>query len=300
MQPTQPAFFKQGPRPLTQLLLYASLSAILMVGDHHFKLLNSAREYGSVLLYPLQWLATAPVSAMRETGKFLTAQTELQKENRELRNQQLLANAELLRMDALKHENEQLRALTATNATRQGKGILTEVLYNGRDPFSAQLIVDRGETSGVKTGLVVIDPNGVVGQITRVNPLVSQVTLLSEKNHAVPVEVKRNGLRAVVFGMGKENPLEVRYMPAASDIRKDDILITSGLDGTYPAGLPVARVMQVDQNSGMAFVRIQCQPIANIDKNRFFLILDESRTLPPAPEPPKQPETKRKKRRGEE
>ncbi|QDQ26831.1 rod shape-determining protein MreC [Chitinimonas arctica] len=282
---TQPVFFKQGPKPFSLLLIYASLSLALLVVDVRWQILRPVREYASVALYPLQWLATAPVSAARQVGDFFVSQTSLQQENRKLQDDRLLANAELMRLQALREENGQLRQLLQTRSEQHGKGALTEVLYNDRDPFTAKLVVDRGETANVKPGQVVIDPLGVVGQVTRVQPLTAEVTLITHKGHAVPVQVLRNGLRAVIYGLGPENPLEVHWMPLNADIRGDDVLVTSGIDGTYPAGLPVAKVSRVDRNAGSAFARISCEPIADIDKHRFLLILDEHRELPAKPEP---------------
>lgn len=282
---TQPAFFKQGPRPMTLVLIYGCLSIMLMLVDLRWQVLKPVRQVVSVALYPVEWLATEPVSLARRVSDFFVTQTALQQENHRLQDERLLANAQLLRMQELELENGQLKALLTTPSAKQGQGVLTEVLYTDRDPFAAKLVVDRGSAAGVQAGQVVIDAQGVVGQITRVQPLTSEITLLTHKNQPVPVQVVRNGLRAILFGLGRENPLEVRFMPLNSDIRTDDVLVTSGIDGTYPAGLPVAKVAKVDRGTGSAFARITCEPEANLDKNRFFLILNEQRPLPVRPEP---------------
>jgi rod shape-determining protein MreC len=294
---TQPAFFKQGPKPLTLLMVYGALSLALMVVDLRWQVLQPVRKVVSVALYPLEWLTTAPVSAARQVGDFFVTQTALQQENRRLQDERLLANAQLLRLQQLQLENHQLKALLATPQATHGQGVLTEVLYNDRDPFASKLVVDRGETAGVKAGQVVIDAQGVVGQITRVQPLTSEITLITHKNQPVPVQVVRNGLRAILFGLGRENPLEVRFMPLNSDIRADDVLVTSGIDGTYPAGLPVAKVSRIDRNAGSAFARIACEPVADLDKHRFFLILNEQRVLPERPAPDPEPSAKPSKGR---
>ncbi|WP_374349134.1 rod shape-determining protein MreC [Chitinimonas sp.] len=282
---SQPAFFKQGPKPFSLLLIYGSLSLVLLLVDMRWQVLQPVRRAVSYALYPIEWLATEPLSVAHRVGDFFVTQTALQQENRRLQDERLLANAQLLRMQQLQMENQQLKALAATPAASRGNGILAEVLYNDRDPFAAKLVVDRGDMAGVKPGQVVIDALGVVGQITRVQPLSAEVTLISHKNQPVPVQVVRNGLRAVLFGLGRENPLEVRFAPLNSDIRADDVLVTSGIDGTYPAGLPVAKVARVDRNAGSAFARIACEPAADLDKHRFFLILNEQRVMPAPPEP---------------
>jgi len=295
---TQPAFFRQGPKPFSRFLIYATLSLVLLIVDMRWKVMQPVRVVVSVALYPVQWLATAPVSAVHRMSDFFVTQTSLQQENRRLLDEKLVANAQLLRMQELIMEDNQLKRLLTTPQAMHGQGILTEVLYNDRDPFAAKLVLDKGDSAGVKPGQVVIDPQGVVGQITRVQPLTSEVTLINHKNQPVPVQVVRTGLRAVVFGMGRENPLEVRFMPLNSDVKADDVLVTSGIDGTYPTGLPVARVTRVDRNAGSAFARIACDPIADLDKHRFFLILNEQRALPPQPEPvPVQTTTTRAGRR---
>lgn len=296
MQATiQPAFFKQGPRPFTRLAIYASLSLALLVVDLRWHILQPVREVVSAALYPLQWLATAPVSLGHRIGDFVETQTELQQENRRLQDDRLLANARLLRYEALEQENAQLRALLITREQHHGRGNLTEVLYNDRDPYTAKLVVDRGETAGVKPGQVVIDPLGVVGQVTRVQPFTAEVTLVLHKNQPVPVQVVRNGLRTVVYGSGPKSPLEVRWMPLNADIRNDDVLVTSGIDGTYPSGLPVAKVSRVDRNAGSAFAQVSAEPAADVDKHRFLLILDERLEMPKRPDEP--PPTQRKKKK---
>lgn len=288
MQANSPAFFKQGPKPLTLLVVYGVLSLVLLVGDYHFRTLGWVRQQVSVLLYPLQWLATAPVAGVHRAGQFLSDQASLQAEVRHLKDKELLAASQLLRMQSIEAENNRLQALLAAQIEHreQGHATLVEVLYHGRDPFVSKLIVDRGELSGVKAGQVVIDPHGVVGQVTRLQPLTAEITLLTDKQHAVPVQVLRNGLRTVVFGMGREHPLEVRFMPINSDIQPGDQLVASGIDGVYPAGLPVAKVLHVDRNTGSAFARVLAAPMADVDKQRFFLILDERRVLPAKPAEP--------------
>lgn len=285
---SSPAFFKQGPRPLALLVVYGLLSVSLLVADAHYQTLGWVRQKVSVMLYPLQWLATAPVSAAHQVGDFVSTQTALKQELRSLKDKELVSASQLLRLRALEAENAQLKSLTAGQAwqTSHRPGVLAEVLYHGRDPFVSKLIVDRGTTQGVKAGSVVIDAQGLVGQVTRVQPLVSEITLITDKQQPVPAQVLRNGLRAVVFGMGRENPLEVRFMPINADIQVGDELVTSGIDGSYPVGLPVARVIMVDRNTGSAFARVHCVPQAKVDHTRFFLLLDEARHVPTKPEEP--------------
>ncbi|HSC81460.1 MAG TPA: rod shape-determining protein MreC [Chitinolyticbacter sp.] len=283
MQATQPAFFKQGPKPLTRLLIFTTLSIALMIGDAQLQMLGRVREQVAIVLYPLQWLATTPFAALHSTRDFLTVQTELIAENRKLNDQLLAAQAKALRMDGLAAENAQLRALDyrRTKAPSQ----LAEILYSGRDPFSAKLIVDRGDSQGVKAGQIAIDTQGVVGQVVRAQAMTSEIRLITDRDHMVPVMTQRSQVRTVVYGRGAGQLLEVRYLAPNADIKPGDLLVTSGLDGTYPAGLPVAIVASVERAAGASFPRILCRPAAGIDAHRFLLILDPPPAGPAYPAP---------------
>ncbi|MDR3427280.1 rod shape-determining protein MreC [Silvimonas sp.] len=297
MQATQPAFFKQGPKPLTRLLIFSVLSLGLVVADARFQMLGRVREEVSVVLYPLQWAATAPFEAARNASNFLSRQAELLAENRKLNDAQLVAQAQAMKMHALEAENIRLRQLTERQSSFGSPSQLVEILYNGRDPFTARLIVDRGDASGIEPGQAVIDTVGVIGQIIRVQPLTSEVRLISDRDQMIPVMVERNQLRTVVYGMGRNQPLEVRNMAPNVDIQNGDTLVTSGIDGIYPAGLPVAKVVKVDRSASSAFAHITCAPLAQVDQHRFLLVLNTTRKLPPYPEAPVVPEPKKKRGR---
>lgn len=282
MQSTQPAFFKQGPRPFTRLFVFALISLGLIVGDAHYRVLGRLREQVSIALYPLQWLATAPFTLGQEAAGFFIRQTELIAENKRLNDAQLAASMQAMRLKQLEVENARLRELSEARRGLPRPSQLAEVLYSGRDPFSARLIINRGERQGVKDGRIVADASGVVGQVVRVQPLTSEVRLISDRGHLVPVVVERNQLRTVVYGMGRHLPLEVRNMSPNADVREGDRLVTSGIDGIYPAGLPVARVTRIDRQG--VFARIFCEPLTAIEQHRFVLILESVPALPPRPE----------------
>ena len=160
---------------------------------------------------------------------------------------------------------------------------MAEILRIPRDPFNRKVMLDKGNQSGIQPGQVVVDDTGVVGQITRSYPWVSEVTLITDKDHSVPVQVVRNGLRSVVSGTGKDDSLELRYMAGNTDIQEGDSLVTSGIDGVYPPGLPVAVVSKIERNSTYVFARVTCTPVAGVANHRQLLILS---MLPPAPEVP--------------
>lgn len=297
MQSTQPAFFKQGPKPAFRLAVFALLSFALMAGDTRYHVLGVVRQQISTALYPLQWLATAPFTLARTSRDFLARQSELLEENRRLNNAQLSASTLAQRAEQLEAENAQLRGLVEARRALPRPSQLVEVLYEGRDPFSAKLILDRGENYGIKPGQVVADASGLIGQIVRVQPMTSEIRLLTDNEHLVPVVVERNRIRTVVYGRGREQALEVRNMAANVDIQPGDKLLSSGIDGIYPAGLPVATVDSVDRQN--AFARILCTPLAAISQNRFLLVMEESKALPPYPANASAPKSAgKKKKRG--
>lgn len=257
-----------------------------MVTDARFRYLNPLRETLSVLLYPLQSLARTPVELADRVGEFFVTQARLQRENTELKQRHLQDASQLLRNQALIAENAHLRKLLAVRERFNEVAVLTEIVYAGHDPFSRKIIIDKGVREGLRAGQAVIDEVGVVGQVTREFSLSSEVTLLTDKDQAVPVQLVRNGLRAVVYGLGQEGQLEMRFMPVSADIQNGDVLVTSGIDGVYPPGLPVAVVSKIERNSAFAFAKIYCMPSAGIDRNRQYLVLTGSKALPP-PSPPK-------------
>jgi rod shape-determining protein MreC len=165
------------------------------------------------------------------------------------------------------------------------KSTLAEILYAGRDPFARRVVVDRGAVHGVSAGLAVIDDTGVVGQVTRVHPMLSEITLITDKNQAIPVQVVRNGLRAVAFGSGDGETLDLRFMAANADIQNGDVLVTSGIDGTYPEGLPVAKVSRIERDNSYQFAKISCTPSAGTGRNRHVLVLSPDSAVPPPPPP---------------
>jgi rod shape-determining protein MreC len=230
-----------------------------------------------------------PRDALYTVGDYFTSVTTLQRENRKLKERQL-GNAQTLQQaQQLLAENEQLRRLLAANERVPVKSVMSEILYDARDAYTRKIVVDRGSQHGVAPGQPVIDDVGVVGQVTRVFPFTSEVTLLTDKDQAIPVQVVRSGLRSIAYGQGHSGSLDLRFMPTNADVKDGDVLVTSGIDGVYPPGLAVAKVTRVENKSGDAFARISCQPMAGIDRNRQLLILLAENKFPP---PPPQEETK--------
>lgn len=283
MEYQAPPFFKTGPTPLARLLILSALSVALLATDAHFNYLAPLRQFAAVILYPLQRIALAPAHIVRRAGDFFVTHSSLRSENTRLAEENF-ANAGLLQqLNALRAENARLRALVGARQRFGLSATVAEVVYAARDPFSRRIIVDRGARNDVKAGQPVVDDRGLVGQVTRVYPWLSEVTLVTDKSHFVPVQNLRNGLRAVLSGTGGDGALELRFVPLNADHRNGDELVTSGIDGVYPPGLPVARVSNVERNATQLFAQIACTPVAGVASHTQVLLLSAQRDLPPQP-----------------
>jgi rod shape-determining protein MreC len=278
-----PPFFSRGPAPLVRLGFFVSLAVLLMVLDARFRYAESIREVVALLAYPLQRAALAPGELLGATADFFTTQVALKQENDQLKAKDLVAASDLLTLEALRAENAQLRRLLEARERVPRRSTLAEILYQGRDPFSRKVIIDKGGQQGIEPGQAVIDDIGVVGQVTRVHPLLAEVTLITDKEQRTPVEVVRNGLRAVIYGGGDKGTLDLSYTAANADVQADDLLVTSGIDGVYPPGLPVAKVTKIERDPAYSFAKITCIPVAGTDQNRQVLVLTREAGLPPPP-----------------
>ncbi|HVJ13704.1 MAG TPA: rod shape-determining protein MreC [Burkholderiales bacterium] len=284
MDHTPPPFFKRGPAPLVRLFFFASLSLALLVIDARFRYAEGLRTWLALAAYPMQRAATAPMDLLSAVGGFFSTQTYLVQENERLREKALAYARDAQRYEAAQAEATQLRRLIGAVDKLEMRATPAEVMYHGRDPYSHRLFIDRGAQHGVRPGSPVTDESGVIGQVTRVHALMSEVTLVTDRDQAVPVQVVRNGLRAVAFGGGASGMLELRFMAANADIQANDRLVTSGIDGTYPAGLPVASVVRIERDAENAFARVVCRPAAGVDRGRFVLVVSDETVRPPRPE----------------
>ena len=283
MEYSPPPFFKRGPSLITRFAFFSILSIILLVADARFGYLQVLRQAVGVVLYPLQRLSALPGELLARSGEFFVTQSTLRSENEQLQQQALLNAAELQRLEALSRENEHLRQLLAMRERVGRITLAADILYAPRDPFSRRVVIDRGSEHGVRAGVAVVDRTGVVGQVTRVFPWVAEVTLITDKEQAVPIQVLRSGLRGVTFGIGYDGTLELRFMPVNADIQNGDVLVTSGIDGTYPAGLPVAVVTNIERNAAYAFARITCTPAAGVSSYGQVLVVGTDTAPPPNP-----------------
>lgn len=298
MEATPPPFFKRGPSPAFRLGVFALLAIAFMVADARLRYLEPLRQAVSVVLYPLQQIAAAPGAVIGRIVGFFADQDALKADNARLKNENLHQAAIVQEHEALRRENAELRALLQAKARVAQSGLIAEVLYGARDPFSRKLIVDKGLGDDIQAGVAVIDEEGVIGQVTRVYPFLAEVTLITDKNQAVPVQNLRSGLRAIAFGNGREGTLDLRFMPVNADVQVGDTLVTSGIDGIYPEGLPVARVVNVERDAALAFARITCTPLGGVDRRSHVLVLTSKRDLPERPAEPEAPVERKKPRRG--
>ncbi|MDI3515564.1 MAG: rod shape-determining protein MreC [Rhodocyclaceae bacterium] len=278
-----PPIFKRGPAPLARLFVFVAVCLALLVADLRFRYLEVMRNALSVVTYPLQMAASTPADVVRNAARYFGTLIDVQLENAELRRHQLGAGERLLRFEHLEQENAHLRELLQMSQRVQTRSIAADILYNAPDPFARKVILDRGAQQGVEAGLAVVDAHGVIGQVTRVHPIQSEVTLLTDRNQSIPVSVVRNGVRGVLYGVGR-GMLEMRHVLADVDIQPGDQLVTSGLDGVFVPGLPVATVTRVDRDAD-AFARIECEPLAAIERSVQVLVVGRA-AYPPPPPPP--------------
>ena len=284
MEHTPPPFFKRGPAPLVRLFFFASLSLALLVLDARFRYVEGLRAALALAAYPLQRAATAPVDLLGAVGSYFSTQAQLFEDNAALRAKNLSLAQAAQRYETAEAEAAQLRRLIGAAGKLEVKATPTEILYAGRDPYSHKVFINLGERQGVKPGSPVADEAGLVGQVTRVHPLLSEVTLVTDQDHAIPVQVVRNGLRAIAFGGGASGMLELRFSAGNAEIQNGDRLVTSGIDGTYPAGLPVATVVRIERDAENSFARVICRPAAGVDRGRYVLVLSDETARPPKPE----------------
>ena len=254
-----------------------------MIADHRFQALDRVRLMLSVLSHPLQQAAAMPMQALGGLSEYFALQERLVRENEELRAKVLENSAAAQELKLLRVEQQKLRSLSAARARYEG-GILGEVLYAARNPFTRKVVVDKGVMEGVVAGMPVIDGTGVVGQVTSVGTFAAEVTLVTEKDQSVPVMLVRNGLRGVAVGSGKDGSIDVPFMPVSADVQVGDVFVTSGIDQTYPPGLVVAQVTTVEKNAARVFARIAARPAAGVENHRYVMLLPLPSGAPARPE----------------
>ena len=289
---TPPPFFRQGLPARTKLVLFSALAVFLMAADGRVGLIQPLRAAAATALLPAVRVLSVPVKAWESGGDYLAGlQTALS--SQDAMRAKLAAQAERsARADQLAQENARLRALLELRPAVTVKSLAAEVLYEAPDPFSYKVFLDRGQQHGVVAGAPVINESGVLGQVTRVYPFSAEVTLLVDKDAAIPVVNTRTQHRSAAFGSGDGHTMELRFVGGNDDVQAGDLLTTSGTDGVYPPGLSVAKVAVVDRRADSAFARISLAPTAQPDGVRHVLVLEPLNVqLPGRPEPPAEAET---------
>lgn len=283
-----PPFFRQGPSALSKLTVFSMLAIFLMVADVRFKVTGPLRVAVAGALAPVQWLVMQPVGWLQTGAQYLETVAGSQSAEEAARTRLALQTVRAGQVEQLLLENERLRKLLALKERLTVSAQAAQVLYDAADPYTRKVVVNKGLLDGVSDGSPVLDESGVLGQVTRAYPSVSEVTLITDRDQAIPVLNVRTGARSLAFGDpgNHAHGLEVRFMAANADVQAGDLLTTSGVDGVYPPGLPVATVAVVDRRVDTAFARIQCRPVAQVTGTQHVMILSTMQAqIPPRPEP---------------
>ena len=290
---TPPPFFKQGTSALTKLVLFSSLSCGLMFADLHYNIVQPARWALSLIVYPVQWLALRPQVIWDHVDDVFESKQEALSAVDQARAKLLAQSVSASQVEQLALENNHLRSLLQLRERYPTTAVAAEVLYEAADPFTRKMILNKGANHGIQTSSPVMDDQGILGQVTRVHPLVSEITLVTDREHSIPVLNTRTGARGVAFGeFGGAPLLELRYMATNADIEEGDMLTTSGVDGVYPPGIPVAKVVKIERRADSVFARILCESMARVQGARHVMVIEpvkfglpSFKELPPAPQP---------------
>ncbi len=272
---TPPPFFRQGPSALSKLIVFSALAVLLMVADVRFQMTQPLRAVIGTLLYPLQWLVQRPIIWAQGGSQYFETLSNSQTKEAAAQYRLGLQSQRAQQVEQLTLENAQLRSLLQMRDRINTPALAAQVLYDAADPYTRKVIIDKGSLAAVQAGAPVLDEVGILGQVTRVYPLVSEVSLVTDRNQAIPVLNARTGVRGLAFGdsVARSGTLELRFMDANVDMAAGDLLTTSGVDGIYPPGLSVARVLKTERRADSAFARITCEPVARVAGSLHVLVL---------------------------
>ena len=296
LERSAPPIFRQGLSATSKMLLLGLLAVLLMAADHRMQISQPIRSGVALVLSPLQWLSLQPVHAFNALKRYFGDLENAQDAALNFQTRTIAQAQRLQQVEQLSQENAHLRQLLELRAQVAGPAKAVQVLYDTSDPYTQRVVVDRGLLAGIVQGSAVIDTAGVVGQVTRVYPLVSEVTLLTDRAQSIPVMNARTGSRYVAQGDPQTlgGSLDLKFVPAGADIQKGDLLTTSGIDGVYPAGLHVGRIARIDRRVDSSFARVHAEPMAT-ERGRHLLVLLPVKDWP---EPPKPEEPKAAKAKG--
>ncbi|QXC31057.1 rod shape-determining protein MreC [Aeromonas sp. FDAARGOS 1409] len=265
--------FGRGPSLQLRLFLAVIISVAAIVADSRFGVFAHARVYLSSLVSPLQYIANAPGTLLDTMSTQVQTRADLIEQTKQQEQQLFTLRSRLLKMDQLEHENQRLRELLGSPVHKESRKMVAELLSVDSDPFSHQVLINKGALDGVYNGQPVINDQGVVGQVLHVGSTTSRVLLITDSSHGIPVRVLRNDLRAIASGSGELDKLELRNLPRNTDVQVGDLLVTSGLGGRFPEGYPVATVTRSDYVEGKPFAQIEAKPLVALDRLRYLLLL---------------------------
>jgi len=254
-------------------VIFILVSIVLMTVDHRQNQLESVRSALSTVVYPLQYAVNLPVKAGRWISEALATRKMLLDENSRLREQHLLLSSKLQRYSVLEEENKRLRELLDSSMQLSERVLVAELVEVELEPFRQQVIINKGKRDGVYNGQPVVDASGIMGQVIHVGPFSSTVLLITDPNHALPVQVNRNGLRAIAVGTGRDDRLMLENLPTNSDIRAGDLIVSSGLGRRFPRGYPVGKVASVTLEPGEPFANVVVTPSARLNQSMEVLLV---------------------------
>lgn len=274
------SFSRRGITATNKLILLAFISVTLLILDDRFSAVQTAKRYVATALYPLQWLANQPVEWYGYASAFLQSQNYLLTENQRLTEENAQLKMQARYSEVQNRELDELKALVRLPEHGLSTTTAAEVISNGKVPLSSRIIINKGSNQGVKQGDAVVDQYGLLGQVSQVHPLSAEVTILTDANLVVPVMVARTGVRSLAHGGSGQ--IALRYFPTDADLQPDDMLVTSGVDSVYAAGIPVAKVTTTSRNAGTPYYRADLKPLAALHSSKYVLVLPQT-TLPETP-----------------
>ena len=273
-----------GPALGLRLIVLAILSLGLMVADHRQHRLAVIRDWMSAIVYPVQWIVQAPLAAWDSVRESLASRTRIEADNVRLTADNLVLRLKQMRYESLEQENQRLRAARESSSRVVQRTLVAEIVRVDLDPFRQRVLVNKGSLAGVFRGQAALDANGIFGQVTRVGPLSAEIILISDPEHAIPVQVNRTGARTIALGTGRSGQLSLPYLPQNSDVIVGDLLVSSGLGGVYPPGYPVGKITGVGRDPSQPLLSISASPLAALDRDpEILLVWFDSTVVEPGP-----------------
>lgn len=282
-------FLSRAIKPTTKMVVLVTASLGLLFGSNQYPMTQTVRNTVLSVLYPIQWLANVPLNSYRSAEIFLTKQNQLHQEVVTLKADNIALHIQMTQLKTLQRELAELKSLQQLVDTPLTVVTSAQVASNGRDPIASKLVLDKGSKHQIQAGQVVVDKNGLLGQVTNIQPFSAEVSMVTDNKQVVPIMVERTGERALLYGNGQN--VDLRYFPIDGDLQEGDLLVTSGLDDTYPAGIPVATVKSAEKNLATPYYRTKVKPLAGIHRARYVLILPRNQEAKTAAAPAAAPTT---------